>query len=161
MSEEMKPMDMDVLREEIKADEGVKYEVYLDHLGLPTCGIGHLIKETDPEHGLEVGTKISEERVNELFEQDIAVTINECEELFKTQFSSFGALPTEARYILANMMFNMGKPRLSKFVNMRKAIENFDYEEASNQMKDSKWYTQVTNRADRLVNRMKALKVTE
>jgi len=28
-------------------------------------------------------------------------------------------------------------------------------------MKDSKWYTQVTNRADRLVKRMKALEVTE
>ena len=161
MSKEMQPMDIEVLREEIKADEGVKYEVYLDHLGLPTCGIGHLIKETDPEHGLEVGTKISEERVNELFEQDIAVTISECEKLFTTDISAWEALPTEARYILANMMFNMGKPRLSKFVKMRQAIEDFDYEEASNQMKDSLWYTQVTNRADRLVNRMKALKVTE
>ena len=42
-------MDIEKLREELKADEGVKYEVYLDHLGLPTCGIGHLIKDSDPE----------------------------------------------------------------------------------------------------------------
>ena len=50
-------MNIEKFTEEIKRDEGVKYEVYLDHLGLPTCGIGHLIKEDDPEHGLEVGTK--------------------------------------------------------------------------------------------------------
>ena len=29
-------MNIDKLREEITFDEGVKYEVYLDHLGLPT-----------------------------------------------------------------------------------------------------------------------------
>ena len=34
---------IDRLREELKIDEGCKYEVYLDHLGLPTFGIGHLI----------------------------------------------------------------------------------------------------------------------
>jgi len=157
----LKPVDLDVLRKEITADEGCKYEIYLDHLGLPTCGIGHLIKESDEEHGKPVGTKVSEERVKQLFDEDIKVTLEECQDLFTTDISAWEALPEEAQLVLANMMFNMGKPRLSKFVNMRKAIENFDYEEASNQMKDSKWYTQVTNRADRLVNRMKALKVTE
>ena len=70
-------MNIEQLREELKIDEGVKYEVYLDHLGLPTCGIGHLIKDTDPEHGLEVGTAISEERVNAVFDEDIKVTISE------------------------------------------------------------------------------------
>ena len=33
---------IDQLREELEIDEGVKYEVYLDHLGLKTCGVGHL-----------------------------------------------------------------------------------------------------------------------
>ena len=37
-------MNIEKLREELKIDEGVKYEVYLDHLG-STCGIGHLIKD--------------------------------------------------------------------------------------------------------------------
>ena len=35
-------MNIDKLREELKIDEGCKYEIYLDHLGLPTFGIGHL-----------------------------------------------------------------------------------------------------------------------
>ena len=130
-------MNIEKLREELKIDEGVKYEIYLDHLSLPTCGVGHLIKETDPEFDLEVGTKIDEERVNELFDED------------------FYDLPEEAQLIIANMMFNLGRPRLSRFLKMKKHIDNRDFVSASEEMKNSKWYRQVTNRADRLVQRMK------
>ena len=146
-------MNVEKFTEEIKRDEGVKYEVYLDHLGLPTCGIGHLIKEDDPEHGLEVGTKIDEERVNELFETDIKETIDEC----KLIYNDFDDLPEEAQYIIANMMFNMGRPRLSRFHKMKQAVDNRDWKEAANQMIDSRWYKQVPNRAGRLVKRMRAL----
>ena len=146
-------MDINRFRVEIENDEGCKYEVYLDHLGLPTCGIGHLIKEDDPEHGLEVGTKIDEERVNELFETDIKETIDEC----KLIYNDFDDLPEEAQYIIANMMFNMGRPRLSRFHKMKQAVDNRDWKEAANQMIDSRWYKQVPNRANRLVNRMKSI----
>ena len=144
-------MNIEQLREELKIDEGVKYEIYLDHLSLPTCGVGHLIKETDPEFGLEVGTKIDEERVNELFDEDIKVTLDECTYLYE----DFYTLPEEAQLIIANMMFNLGRPRLSKFLKMKKHIDNRDFVSASEEMKDSKWYRQVPNRADRLVQRMK------
>ena len=146
-------MDINRLRVEIENDEGCKYEVYLDHLGLPTCGIGHLIKEDDPEHGLEVGTKIDEERVNELFETDIKETIDEC----KLIYNDFDDLPEEAQYIIANMMFNMGRPRLSRFHKMKQAVDNRDWKEAANQMIDSRWFKQVPKRANRLVNRMKSI----
>ena len=143
-------MDIERLKEEIKKDEGYKNEIYLDHLSLKTLGVGHLIKETDPEYDLEVGTHIDDERVNELFEQDINVTIDECRKLYY----DFDRLPEEAQLIICNMMYNMGRPRLSRFHKMKRAVENRDWKEASNQMKDSKWYRQVTNRADRLCNRM-------
>ena len=143
-------MDIERLKEEIKEDEGYKNEIYLDHLSLKTLGVGHLIKETDPEYDLEVGTHIEDERVNELFEQDINVTIDECRKLYY----DFDKLPEEAQHIIANMMFNMGRPRLSRFHKMKRAVENREWKEASNEMKDSKWYRQVTNRADRLCNRM-------
>jgi lysozyme len=146
-------MDIDQLRETLKVDEGVKNEIYLDHLGLPTCGIGHLITEDDPEHGLEVGTHIDDERVNELFDQDVEVTLGECRLLYE----DFDDLPEEAQQIIANMMFNMGRPRLSKFKKMKEAVDNRDWIEAGNQMMDSRWYKQVTTRADRLVTRMMAI----
>ena len=143
----------DRLREELKIDEGCKYEVYLDHLGLPTFGIGHLITKDDPEYQMGMGTPVDEIRVNEAFEQDIHVTLDECRKLF----DDWDKLPEEVRLITANMMFNMGRPRLSKFKKMIQAIRDGDWNEAGNQMQDSRWYKQVTNRADRLISRMKAV----
>ena len=146
-------MDIDQLRETLKVDEGVKNEIYLDHLGLPTCGIGHLITEDDPEHGLEVGTHIDDERVNELFDQDVQVTLGECRLLFQ----NFDDLPEEVKQICANLMFNMGRPRLSRFHKFRKALENNDWIEAGKELKDSRYYRQVTARADRLIARLEAI----
>ena len=40
-------MNKESVFEQLKIDEGVKYEVYLDHLGLPTFGVGHLVTEDD------------------------------------------------------------------------------------------------------------------
>ena len=146
-------MNIEKFTEEIKRDEGVKYEVYLDHLGLPTCGIGHLIKEDDPEHGLEVGTKIDEERVNELFAKDLETTMDECKKLYY----DFDVLPVKAQHIIANMMFNMGRPRLSRFHKMKRAVDNREWEEAATQMLDSRWANQVPNRANRLIQEMKSI----
>ena len=43
--DKMKSTTIDQLRLELADDEGCKYEIYLDHLNLPTFGIGHLIKQ--------------------------------------------------------------------------------------------------------------------
>jgi lysozyme len=113
------------------------------------------VTEWDDEYGKPVGTEVSEDRVNELFDQDVQVTIDEC----KLLYNNFDELPEEAQQIIANMMFNMGRPRLSRFHKMKKAVDARDWEEAGNQMKDSRWYDQVTTRAERLVKRMKAIQV--
>ena len=149
-------MNIDELRQEIQNDEGRVNSVYLDHLNLPTIGIGHLIKESDPEYGLPVGTAVDDERVNELFDQDIKVTLSECEQLYE----NFNDLPEEVQKILANMMFNLGRPRLSKFRKLCKAVADRDWQECAVQMEDSRWHKQVTNRANRLISRMKAVDST-
>ena len=146
-------MDIQKLRQEIEADEGNVNEIYLDHLGLPTFGIGHLVRDTDPEHGQDVGTPVSEERVNSSFDSDIQGTITDCKNLF----GNFDDLPEEAQLILCNMMYNLGYTRLSKFSKLRASISIMDFTESANQMYDSKWRTQVPNRAERLINRLKAL----
>ena len=149
-------MNIDELRQEIQNDEGRVNSVYLDHLNLPTVGIGHLIKESDPEYGLPVGTMVDDERVNELFDQDIKVTLSECEQLY----GNFNDLPEEVQKILANMMFNLGRPRLSKFKKLCKAVADRDWQECAVQMEDSRWHKQVTNRANRLISRMKSVDST-
>ena len=146
-------MNKDRLREELAEDEGCKFEIYLDRLGLPTFGIGALVKEHDPEYGQPVGTPVSEDRVRQRFNLDIAVTIEDCQVLY----DDFNELPEEAQLVIANMMFNMGRPRLSKFKMMKKACDERDWNEMADQMVDSRWHDQVPNRAKRLVKRIRDL----
>jgi len=146
-------MNIDQLRKELEVDEGVKYEIYNDHLGYPTFGIGHLVIDTDPEYGQEVGTPVSEDRVAEAFDKDVRTVIADCEILYP----DFDELPEECQLIIANMMFNMGRPRLKQFKGMKRGVDSRDWNAAADEMIDSNWYRQVPNRAGRLVKRMRAL----
>ena len=148
-------MNIEKLREELERDEGCVYNVYLDHLGYPTFGIGHLVLDSDPEHGLEVGDAVSEDRVIEVFEQDVQSVLSDCNRLYE----DFDELPEEAQRVIANMMFNMGLTRLSKFKGMKRGVDTRDWHQAADEMVDSRWYGQVTNRADRLVERIRELHV--
>ena len=146
-------MNIEQLRKELERDEGVKYEVYHDHLGYPTLGIGHLITDDDPECGASVGTEVDNDRVKEAFETDVETVLSDCERLYV----QFEHLPEEVQLIVANMMFNMGYTRLSKFKGMKRGVDARDWEAAADEMVDSRWYKQVTRRADRLVVRMRSV----
>ena len=144
-------MNRDAVYEQLKIDEGVVYEVYKDHLGYPTFGVGHLVLESDPEHGAEVGTSVSEDRVRDCFERDLDTSISECVALYGEQFNDW---PGEVQEVIVNMMFNMGRSRLGKFKNFRAALEDQDWKQAGIEGRDSLWYNQVTNRAERLMVRL-------
>jgi len=139
-------MNINKLREQLKIDEGVKYEIYKDHLGYPTFGIGHLITDNDPEYDLPIGTKISEERVNEVFNTDVKKFINETKKIFP----DLDDKPENIQLVLVNMCFNLGAPRLSKFKKFIDAINNEQWIEAAVEMMDSRWANQVGPRAERL-----------
>ena len=146
-------MNIEALREQLKIDEGVKYEIYKDHLGYPTFGIGHLITEDDPEHGEPDGKEISEDRVNEVFATDVAKFVSES----KILFPDLDELPDVAQQVIVNMAFNMGRPRLSKFKNFIAGVNDRDWTRAAEEMMDSRWATQVGDRAIRLRNQILTL----
>ena len=146
-------MYVDKLMEELERDEGIIYKIYKDHIGYPTFGIGHLIVEGDPEMGQPVGTPVSEDRVILAFNEDIQTVLDDCYRLFR----DFDDLPEEAQRVVANMMFNMGYTRLNKFNNFKAATNARDWYTAADEMIDSKWYRQVTIRANRLVERIRNL----
>jgi lysozyme len=150
----MSPEARERVRDQLKIDEGVVYEVYLDHLGLPTCGIGHLIVEGDLEHGESVGFPVSEERVNTLFSIDLNTALSECEVLYG---AAWFYLPEEVQEILVNMLFNLGRPRLTQFKKMNNAIEAGDWKTAAAEGRDSRWYNQVGARAERLMSRLESV----
>ncbi len=145
-------MNKEAVYNQLKIDEGVVYETYLDHLGYPTFGVGHLVLKDDPEFGADVGTPVTEERVRECFEKDLETATSECYTLYGP--GTFNNFPDEVQQILVNMMFNMGRPRLSKFKNFNQALLDCDWTKASEEMVDSLWYRQVGARAERLKERM-------
>ena len=146
-------MNIEQLREQLEVDEGCVYEIYNDHLGYATFGIGHLVTESDPEQGQSLGTPVSSDRVAETFESDIEKVLRDCDILYE----DFADLPEEAQQVIANMMFNMGRPRLSKFKGMKRGVDSRDWNAAADEMVDSRWYRQVPKRAKRLVRRIRAL----
>lgn len=150
-------MNIGRFKQQLIIDEGYENKVYLDSKGLPTFGIGHLLTKYDieyyaythlPPHGT---LTVSDERINQVFEKDVSFCIKDCHQLF----NNFEQLPEEAQEIIANMMFNLGLSRLSKFHNFISAINKKNWQEAANQMIDSDWYLQTKNRAKRLVSGMK------
>jgi len=146
-------MNIEQLRKELELDEGCKHETYLCSQNVVTGGIGHMITEWDDEKYLEVGVEIPEEQVRAWFDKDIETVLSDCELLY----DDFDHLPEDAQLIIANMMFNLGYPRLKKFVKMKAAIDQRAWNEAANQVIDSNYYRQLPNRAGRLVKRLRSL----
>ena len=68
-------------------------------------------------------------------------------------------ISSEVQLILANMCFQLGRPRLSHFKKMIAAIESFppQYDRAADEMHNSRWQKQTPNRANRLIARMRAV----
>jgi len=143
-------MDLNKLREELTFDEGCINEIYLDHLGYPTFGIGHLVLEIDEEHGEDVGTSVSEERIKRCFEKDIENVFNDLDR----NMPWWRDLPEDLVLVMANMCFNLGVTRLLKFKNFLKAMEEKDWDKAAVEMIDSRWAIQVGPRAVRLKDRV-------
>ena len=146
-------MDLEKLRKQLEIDEGVEYKIYKDHLGYLTFGVGHLVLEFDSEYRLPAGSPVSKSRVIEAFESDCENVLRDCSILYE----DFDDLPEEVQQVIANMMFNMGRPRLSKFKGMKRGVDARNWNDAADEMVDSSWYRQVTNRAERLVTRMRAV----
>ena len=126
------------LREEIIADEGCVLEVYKDHLGYYTVGVGHLVLPSDEEWEAPVGTRITQTRADELLYVDFNNVLKECEIAFETSWphwmpnpdNKWEDWPEEVRLIVANMAFNLGLPKLKKFKKMLTAINMKDYVKA-------------------------------
>ena len=147
--------------EMVAKHEGVVLEPYRDILGISTIGIGRNLEDggiTDVELNyigktlediLEQG--LTREEAYYLCRNDIS---NVEKELLERK-PVVNQLDSVRQMCLVDMGFNMGVPRLMKFVKMWGAIEVGDFYEASEQMLDSRWATQVGKRSEDLAEMMK------
>ena len=138
------------IKEDIERHEGNVPYVYLDHLGYKTMGIGHLIRQSEPEYLLKVGDGVSKEAIDEYFNNDLRIAIDDAQRIF----GDLNEHPQDVLRVLVNMSFNLGYPRLNKFVKMKEAVAQKNYLRAADEMKDSRWYTQVGRRGPELFELM-------
>lgn len=142
----------------IKKHEGYRPYVYKDTLGIPTVAIGLNLTRPDAK---KIITQVSANFENVLAGKE-GLTDNQIREIFKITLKiaysdaklwipEFDSLPKNIKLAVLDMSFNMGYPRLSKFVKTKKFIIDKDYNKAALEIQNSKWATQVGDRVNSLV----------
>ncbi len=128
----MKTTVLKNLKKWIKNCEKCVLRPYLDSQGILTIGWGRNLHDKG----------ISQEEADFLFENDFA----DCErELLECSW--YDNQPIGVQCALMNMCFNLGLPKLKGFKRMIAALEAKNYTLAAKEALDSKWATQVGQRA--------------
>jgi len=121
--------------------EGLRLKPYRDTVGKLTVGVGRNLDD--------VG--VTEEEAMHLLHNDVTRVWHD----LTRAVPSFGALDEDRQHVLIDMAFNLGVPGLLKFRKMLDAVERRDFERAASEMLDSKWATQVGQRAVTLAGMMR------
>jgi lysozyme len=128
------------LREMIELHEGKRYKPYTDTVGKLTIGIGRNLTDRG----------LSEDEVQLLFSNDVRIATEELERVFPWTKN----LDEVRKAVLIDMSFNMGITVLRQFKNTLGFVQRGEYKRAAFAMLQSKWATQVGNRAKRLSKMM-------
>ena len=122
-------MNIELLKKELIRYEGYSSKVYLDTMGLPTVGVGHMNKN------MVVGSVYTPRQIDDLFVQDIANAVKIVDSL-KLNLD-------EVRYrVLCNLCFNLGN-KIMQFQHFLAACRQQDYVTAANELRNSAWFGQV------------------
>ena len=135
---------MKTLQEFLESREGKRYDVYLDSVGKPTVGIGHLVLKED---NLKVGDRVTEEQIAIWFDKDIKKALNkaivQCQEL--------NINDEETVNIFTSANFQLGDFK-SVFSSSFDLIKNKRYSKAILNIATSKWMTQTPIRAGDMIS---------
>lgn len=135
-------MNFDALIAALKEDEGLRLLPYLDTAFPPRITIGYGRNLSD--NGL------SKQEAHDLLIRDAIKAQKEACELVPNWL----LLDSIRQNVVSNMCFNLGKTRLSGFKKFLAAVNDKRYADAAAEMLDSKWASQVPNRASRLAREM-------
>lgn len=130
---------MEKLLKMIKLHEGVKSHAYQCTAGKWTIGVGRNIDE-------EGGLGLSEEEINVLLINDVERVKNE----LTAAYFWFPALDEVRQAAMIDMCFNLGLSRLRGFVKAIEAMSRQQYDNAADEFLDSRWASQVGQRAIRV-----------
>jgi GH24 family phage-related lysozyme (muramidase) len=125
----------------LKEEEGYRNTVYLDSLGKPTVGVGHLVL---PQDNLKVGDVISDERVMELLKHDAS----EAYQAALKQAQAMGITDSNFVVALGSVNFQLGTGWREKFPNTWATMKAGRLEEAASMLEGTLWSKQTPDRVD-------------
>lgn len=128
------------LYEQLRRDEGVKHEMYVDSEGWLSIGVGHNLRQRP----------LSDRAIQVILEDDVRDTT----EGLMAAHPWVGALSEVRQEVLINMAFNMGLGGLNSFKRMLVAVQNGQWKKAADEILDSNYAKQVGDRAKRLARQM-------
>lgn len=135
---------MSKLIEQLKRHEGVRTHAYKCSANMITIGVGRNIDE-------DGGLGLSDDEIDYLLANDIKRCKQELVAL-----SWFVDLDEVRQDALINLCFNLGLTRLLGFRNAMAAMAEGDYEKAADEFLDSRWATQVGQRAIEVTNMIRS-----
>lgn len=141
-------MDQTLLDAELRRDEGVRYVLYYDSLGVPTTGVGHNLQVCPLPQGWKY--PLTDAQVTQLENHDIAIAVASLD----LHLPWWRNLDEVRQRVLANMAFQLGINRLLGFHNTLASMQAGNYAAAAAGMTNSLWYTQSGDRSKRLVQAM-------
>lgn len=141
---------IDELVEDLKADEGWEPSVYKDHLGYLSLGFGFLV---DERRGGEIPLKIAEDW--------LVYAATERWNQLVNHHPWLQGQPEDVQRALGNMCYNLGVGGVSNFKNMLQALKDGDRNGAADEALDSRWATQVPERAKRVAALIRGENVSE
>lgn len=134
-------MKMDLLRQSLKAHEGLRLKPYTCTAGALSIGYGRNLEDRG----------ISQSEADLMLENDIA----ECVAELHRAIPGWQKHDSVRQNVLVEMVFNMGMPRLLTFRKMLAALDALDYATAAKELLDSRYATQVGKRAETLAERLR------
>jgi len=134
------------LADQLIRHEGLRLKPYHCTAGKLTIGVGRNLEDRG----------ISEKEAAMLLENDIKDCIADLKEIFQARDENggFDFLPEPVQMVLVDMRFNLGHGGFRLFQKMITAVRELDFRSAALEMKDSRWYHQVGERAEKLVKMM-------
>jgi len=134
-------MKRSVLAKQLELHEGRRAHPYRDTVGKLTIGVGRNLDDKG----------LSEEEIDVLLDNDITEAWQE----LTRSLSWFPSLDDVRQHVLLDMAVNLGVAGLLQFKKMLAACERRDFDGAAAEMLDSKWATQVGDRAKTLDRMMR------
>ena len=139
-------MDIQKLTDQLIRHEGMKLELYKCPANKWTIGVGRNLEDRG----------VTEEEARFLLSNDISISVDE----LQRTFNWFHLLDDTRQRAIVDLHFNLGLNRLKTFKKtiglIEEAIEGrVEWSQVSSELLDSKWSTQVGQRAEQIADMMR------